>query len=249
MLTDFIKSDGTIIGAIGFAMENNDLFVFKTKAIVLCSGCSSFKPDGWPVSELTGDGEAMAFRAGAKIGGKEFNEIKSTSATYPAATMGMFLWEKDEPGISTEPDPGPPQCQALRGINAEGREVYGLVGSNFMELEFEAHAGRAPILSPSRQKTELIQRVGGAAVGISIHTSGGIWPSSTKCDTSLPGLYVAGDSCATMQVGSVYPGVGYAICGASVTGARAGFSAAEFAKSSKLQNFDHNDFFHFKENL
>jgi len=233
MLTDFVRADGAIIGAVGIAMETNDLYVFRAKAVVLCSGCSSFKPDGWPVSELTGDGEAMAFRVGAQISGKEFNEIKSASAIYPAATMGMFLWEKNEPIVNTEPDPGPPQCQPLRGINAEGKEVFGLVGSNFIELELEAHAGRAPIFSPSRQVKELIPRVGGAAAGISIHTSGGVWPVSTKCDTNLPGLYVAGDSCGTMQVGAVYPGVGYGICGASVTGARAGVNAAEYAKAAK----------------
>jgi succinate dehydrogenase/fumarate reductase flavoprotein subunit len=31
-----------------------------------------------------------------------------------------------------------------------------------------------------------------------------------------------------MQVGAVYPGVGYGLCGASVTGARAGLGAAEY---------------------
>jgi succinate dehydrogenase/fumarate reductase flavoprotein subunit len=41
-----------------------------------------------------------------------------------------------------------------------------------------------------------------------------------------------------MQVGAVYPGVGYGICGASVTGARAGISAAEYAKAAKSPQSD-----------
>lgn len=240
MLTDLLEQDGRIVGAMGFAMETADLYIFKAKAVVMCSGCSSFKPDGWPVSELTGDGEAMAFRAGAEITGKEFNEPKSTSAIHPAPTMGM-RWKKEEDSINTGPAAGPPQIQSLKGINAEGTEVFGLVGSNFIELEFEAHAGRAPIFSRTPGAQELIPHIGGAASGMSIHTSEGLWPLSTKCDTILPGLYAAGDSCGNMQVGSVYPGVGYAICGASVTGARAGVSAAEYAKQAETVDVDQDE--------
>ena len=46
MLTDLTMSDGAVTGAIGVAMETNDIYVFKAKAVALCSGCSSFKPDG-----------------------------------------------------------------------------------------------------------------------------------------------------------------------------------------------------------
>ncbi len=247
MLTDLVRSGNAITGALGFAMETGDLYVFKAKAVVLCSGCSSFKPDGWPVSELTGDGEAMAFRAGAEIAGKEFNEIKSGSALFPAVTHGLIFWQKNEPVVSDEPDPGPPQCQPLKGVNAEGTEVYGLVGSNFIELELEAHAGRAPIMWAPQG--EPAPRMGGMAAGISIHTSGGVWPSSTGCDTNLPGLYVAGDCCSTMQVGAVYPGVGYASCGASVTGARAGTSAAEYARAGKGLGTDEQQILRLKKAL
>jgi len=241
MMTDLLKQDGRIVGGMGIAMESADLYVFKAKAVVMCSGCSSFKPDGWPVSSLTGDGEAMAFRAGAEITGKEFNEPKSTSAIHPAPTMGMFLWRRDESSVSTRPDPGPPQVQALKGVNAEGTEVFGLVGSNFIELEFEAHAGRAPILSRTPEVQELIPMVGGAASGMSIHTAEGLWPVDTNGATTLEGLFAAGDSCGTMQVGAVYPGVGYAICGASVTGARAGRGAAKYAMQADKPEIDEKE--------
>jgi len=241
MMTDLLKQDGRIVGGMGVAMESADLYVLKAKAVVMCSGCSSFKPDGWPVSSLTGDGEAMAFRAGAEITGKEFNEPKSTSAMHPAPTMGMLLWRRDESSVSTRPDPGPPQVQELKGVNAEGTEVFGLVGSNFIELEFEAHAGRAPILSRTPEVQELIPRVGGAASGMSIHTAEGLWPVDTNGATTLEGLFAAGDSCGTMQVGAVYPGVGYGICGASVTGARAGRGAAKYAMQAVKPEIDEKE--------
>ena len=242
MITDLIKQDGRIVGAVGIAMESNDFHVFKAKAVIMCAGGSSFKPDGWPVSELTGDGDAMAYRAGAEISGKEFNEPKSTNADYPAVTMGMFLWKAEKEGQSLG-DHSPPQVHKVKCINAHGEEIVGIPGANYLELEFEAHAGRAPVyqsMGPEGMSKDgegattpvqkgLAERIGGSASGLSTHTSEGLWPINTKCATTLPGLYAAGDACSTMQVGAVYPGVGYGLCGASVTGARAGLGAAEYA--------------------
>ncbi|MBW2030772.1 MAG: FAD-binding protein [Deltaproteobacteria bacterium] len=104
VVTDLVKHEEKVVGAMGFPLDTNDLYVFQAKAVVICSGGSAFKPDGWPVSELTGDGDAMAYRIGAEIGGKEFNEPKSTNAQLPGPTMGMFLWKKEESNWSS---PGP----------------------------------------------------------------------------------------------------------------------------------------------
>ena len=252
MLTDLIKSDGSVRGAMGFEIENGELYVFSAKAVILCTGCSSYKPDGWPVAELTGDGEAMAFRAGAVIGGKEFNEIKYTDAAYPAANFCLFLWEKEEEKLINCKITVPPQCRTFKGINAEGMEITGPAGSNFMELEFEAHAGKAPVYWKEfglSGKDKLCKMTGAAALGMNVHTTGGVWPKSMKCDTNVPGLYVAGDSCASMQSGAVYPGVGYAIAGASVTGTRAGLSAAEYAGNILLKKIYPDDYKRFKGEL
>jgi succinate dehydrogenase/fumarate reductase flavoprotein subunit len=127
-----------------------------------------------------------------------------------------------------------------------GEEIIGIAGANYLELEFEAHAGRAPVyqdMGPEGKRDVagdqgrmrpvrpgLVPRIGGAASGAAVHTSEGLWPVDTRGTTNLPGLYAAGDSCSTMQVGAVYPGVGYALCGAAVSGARAGVAAAEYAR-------------------
>ncbi|MFC1909360.1 FAD-dependent oxidoreductase [Chloroflexota bacterium] len=232
MITDLLKQDGRIAGAMGIAVDSYDLYIFKAKATVMCSGCASYKPNGWPVSELTADGEVMAYRAGAEISGKEFNEMKSTNADYPAVTMGMG-WARLEAGEAPPVGSGPPQVQIIKCVNAEGTVVRGLPGSNFMELEFEAHAGRAPLFAGIGEEQRKIIRTGGGAAGLSVHASDGVWPVNTQCATSLPGLFAAGDSCANMQCGSVYPGVGYGLAGASVTGARAGMGAADYVRQVK----------------
>jgi succinate dehydrogenase/fumarate reductase flavoprotein subunit len=242
MITDLLQQSGRIVGAAGFAMETGDFHVFRSRAVVMCTGGSSFKPDGWPVSELTGDGDAMAYRAGAAISGKEFNEPKSTNVAFPAATMGMTLWMAERDGISVTGHK-PPQVNTVKCVNAEGEEIIGLPGANCLELEFEAHAGRAPVyqnMGPEGSARDddypfghkgLSRRVGGAASGLSVHTADGLWPVNTNCATTLPGLFAAGDACCTMEVGAVYPGVGEAILGAVVTGARAGLGAAEYART------------------
>lgn len=234
MVTDLLKDDGRIVGAVGMAVDSYDLYVFRAKATVMCSGGSGFRPPGWPVAELTGDGDMMAYRAGAVISGKEFNEIKSTNADYPAMTMSMGVWfgQAGKKGIPPNTSlGGPPQVNALKGINVEGNEIRGLAGSNFIELELEAHAGRAPLYAAnSPERTNV--RIGGAAAGLSVHTCEGIWPVDAQCATNLPGLYAAGDSCCSMQVGATYGGVGYALAGASVTGARAGLAASEYARQA-----------------
>jgi len=237
MLTDLLKQDGRIVGAMGVAVDSYDLYIFKAKATVMCSGCASYRPSGWPISELTADGEVMAYQAGAEISGKEFNEIKSTNADYPAVTMGMG-WIRRETREGPPSDSGPPQVHVIKCVNALGAEVRGLPGSNFMELEFEAHAGRAPVFSGVGERRLENRRTGGAAAGLSVHTSEGIWPINTKCATSLPGLFAAGDSCASMQCGSVYPGVGYGLAGAAVTGARAGLGAAEYVSQAEKPAVD-----------
>ena len=233
MVTDLLKDDGRIAGAVGMAVDSYDTYEFRARATVICSGGSSFKPAGWPVHGLTGDGDMMAYRAGAVISGKEFNEIKSTSADYPGMTMSMSIWMKMA-GKETPPNTalgGPPQVPAVKGINALGEEIVGLAGSGFMELEFEAAAGRAPVYAATSPPGTNV-RVGGAAAGLAVHTTEGIWPVDLHGTTDLPGLYAAGDSCCTMGIGAVYFGVGNALAGASVTGARAGTAAAEFARQS-----------------
>ena len=223
MVTDLLKQAGKIVGAIGIPMGSKDLYIFKAKATVMCAGAGGFKPPGWPISELTADADAMAYRAGAEITGKEFADTHPTSAEHPA-----YL------GFSKRR--GRPPFGKL--INAEGNEIPGR-GTLFLDMEFEAHAGRAPITMETPEGNSI--RIGGASSGMSVHKAEGIWPVDKKCATSLPGLYAAGDSYGTMQSGAVYGTIGLALSGASVTGARAGWGAAEYALQAEKPAVDDED--------
>ena len=63
MISDLLKQDGRVVGAIGFPMESYDLYIFKAKATVISTGFSSL---------TTGEGDAIAYRAGAELTTKEF---------------------------------------------------------------------------------------------------------------------------------------------------------------------------------
>ncbi len=85
MITHLIKQEGRIAGAAGFRLDSAETVLFRARAVVLCTGAGGFKPNGFPVCDLTHDGSIMAYRIGAKITGKEWNDGHFTRADNPAA--------------------------------------------------------------------------------------------------------------------------------------------------------------------
>ena len=83
-MTELLKKDGQVVGAVGFPMEQDKAIVIFARTVVISTGCGTFKTPGWPGSSITHDGEAMAFRVGAEISGKEFVDPHVTNYEYPA---------------------------------------------------------------------------------------------------------------------------------------------------------------------
>lgn len=219
MIVELIKQDGLITGAIGISTTRWNLYVIKAKATIICAGSGGFKPvGGWPIGDLTGDGHAMAYRAGAEITGKEFEDFHS----------GMI---RREGGIMLTMSPL---------VDSQHREVGGLFG---VGLDLEAHAGRAPFF---RGKDEVFSNT---ALGMSVHTAEGIWPVDENCSSGIPGLYAAGDSCATYVTGAQYSLGGSGTCTAAVTGSLAGIAAASFALQAKLPKNDEENLNRLKEGI
>lgn len=80
MITHLIKENGRVVGASGFSLDKPNLIHFKAKTVILCSGSGGFKPSGFPVCDLTHDGTIMAYKIGAKVTGKEWNDGHPGSA-------------------------------------------------------------------------------------------------------------------------------------------------------------------------
>ena len=85
MITDFLTYNNRVAGAVGINILNGEYFVFKAKAIVLATGgMLEIYPYSTGPVELTGDGHAMAFRAGAELVDIEF----------PMFIPGAFIWPR-----------------------------------------------------------------------------------------------------------------------------------------------------------
>lgn len=73
MITDLLTKGNRVVGAVGLDLRTGEFVIVRAKAIVLATG-------GWPKAYsftnhpegLTGDGQAMAYRAGAELVDTEF---------------------------------------------------------------------------------------------------------------------------------------------------------------------------------
>lgn len=110
MITNLIKEDGRICGAAGFSLDDATVHVFTAKSVILCTGAGGFKPNGFPICDLTHDGTVMAYNIGAKVTGKEWNDGHSGQSENPAACYdgwrGMFDRKPGTTGVEIHHDLG-----------------------------------------------------------------------------------------------------------------------------------------------
>ncbi len=89
-----LTNDGRICGAIGYWRETGRFIVFKAKAVILATGGvgKSFKitSNSW---EYTGDGQAIAFEAGADLIDMEFVQFHPTGMIWPLSVKGTLVTE------------------------------------------------------------------------------------------------------------------------------------------------------------
>jgi succinate dehydrogenase / fumarate reductase flavoprotein subunit len=93
-ITDLLKEDGKIAGAFGYWRESGRFVQFDAPAVVLATGGigKSFKvtSNSW---EYTGDGHALALRAGASLINMEFVQFHPTGMVWPPSVKGILVTE------------------------------------------------------------------------------------------------------------------------------------------------------------
>ncbi|MFC2008309.1 FAD-dependent oxidoreductase [Chloroflexota bacterium] len=257
MITDLLTSDGVlptageVVGAIGLHTQKGDPLFFKAKAVVIATGPFTSKSHlVMFVNELTGDGQAAAFRAGAELTGMEF------------ATHGTFSY-LEKAGIRLL---GQSKFQGLGAtfINGLGEKVmdkydpvlkeratFALIGQALVNEVLE---GRGPIYLDMRHfSDEVIEQLwrilpqsmrGLTQAGLDIQKAAveikpvaslsGTGPGAgikvgVSCETNIPRLYAAGNAAKVPQGVANWGGVPQAF--ANVSGYRAGENAAKTAKT------------------
>jgi succinate dehydrogenase / fumarate reductase flavoprotein subunit len=94
-VTDLFKgADGAITGAFGYWRETGSFIAFEAPSVVLATGGigKSFKvtSNSW---EYTGDGHALALRAGASLINMEFVQFHPTGMVWPPSVKGLLVTE------------------------------------------------------------------------------------------------------------------------------------------------------------
>jgi succinate dehydrogenase / fumarate reductase, flavoprotein subunit len=99
-----LKQDGRVVGAFGYDRERGRFLVFRAKAVVLATGgigrAYKITSNSW---EYTGDGHALAYRAGAELIDMEFVQFHPTGMVWPPSVCGILVTEgvRGEGGILT----------------------------------------------------------------------------------------------------------------------------------------------------
>lgn len=264
LVVDLLKTDGRVCGALILDVESGEFVAVSAKATILATGgwhqayAFSAGPD-----EATGDGQAMAFRAGAELIDMEMVTFAPNILLAPPRHRGS-LWFYILPGtllnsngdafLSWE-DPKVAKLALTSEWNkllfskASMREVLagrgGPLGGVFLSMKHlplnlfdalkEEHVGwrfQGDDFSAlmERMRAGYAAEVGPAAE----YFEGGI-RINERCETSLPGLYAAGE-CAGGLFGANR--VAAATTEMLVQGAIAGREAGRAACSKKLPEPD-----------
>lgn len=93
-VTDLLKDGDKMAGAFGYWRETGRFVVFEAPSVILATGGigKSFKvtSNSW---EYTGDGHALALRAGAALINMEFVQFHPTGMVWPPSVKGLLVTE------------------------------------------------------------------------------------------------------------------------------------------------------------
>ena len=103
-ITDILKENGKVSGAYGYWRETGEEVLFEAPAVVIATGGvgKTFKitSNSW---EGTGDGHALALKAGANLVDMEFLQFHPTGMVWPPSVRGILVTEsvRGEGGVLT----------------------------------------------------------------------------------------------------------------------------------------------------
>jgi succinate dehydrogenase / fumarate reductase flavoprotein subunit len=118
-LVDLVTDGPRVAGAFGYERERGRFLLFGAKAVVLATGgigrAYRITSNSW---ESTGDGHALAYRAGADLIDMEFVQFHPTGMIWPPSVQGILVTE---------------------GVRGEGGVLRNRLGDRFMFKEIPAN--------------------------------------------------------------------------------------------------------------
>jgi succinate dehydrogenase flavoprotein subunit len=249
-VTRLLTDGGRVAGAFGYWRENGRFIVFKAKSVVIATGGIG---KAWPVTsnswEYTGDGMTLAYEAGAELMDMEFVQFHPTGMVWPPGVQGLLVTEavRGEGGILRNKlgerfmEKYDPKRMELSTRDVVARSIYTEVkegrgtehGGAYLDISHKpADYVKKKLPSMYHQFKELADvdiTKGPMEVGPTCHyMMGGIRVDAETAQSTLPGLFAAGEAAAGLH-GSNRLG-GNSLSDLLVFGRRAGLAAAEHAK-------------------
>ncbi len=254
MATRIIVQDGRAIGAVGFDVREGDFVVIQAKAVILSTGAcgrlglpdSGYLYGTYENPTNAGDGYSMAYHAGAELSNiecfqinpliKDYNGpacayVSSPFGAYTANAQGhrfiscdywsgqmmLEVWKELNSGK------GPIQLKMTHLDENTIAEIESILWANERPSRERFHAGRGEDYRTAGVEMNISE------IGLcSGHSASGVWVNE-RAQTSVPGLYAAGDLASVPH--------NYMI-GAFVYGRIAGEQAIDYISSLEHQQPD-----------
>jgi len=257
-ITRLLKDGDRVAGAFGYWREQGRFVVFRAKSVVIATGGIG---KAWPITsnswEYTGDGMALTYEAGAELMDMEFVQFHPTGMVWPPGVQGILVTEavRGEGGILRNKagerfmERYDKQRMELstrdvvaRAIYTEVREGRGTEhGGAYLDISHKpAEYVKRKLPSMYHQFLELADvdiTKRPMEVGPTCHyMMGGIRVDGETAQSSLPGLFAAGEAAAGLH-GANRLG-GNSLSDLLVFGRRAGLAAAKHANSARPASID-----------
>jgi len=251
-----LDQKGNCAGAIVYNLETREYFTIKANATIISTGgfgrLHINEYDTTNHYGATCDGPVIAYRAGAKLLYMDSVQYHPTGAAYPEQIAGflvtekvrgaggqvlnkegkIFVYPKEPRDVETaaiireclEKRMGIKDHYGRYGVWLDSPIIEQIQGEGFIEREYPAMVRQFKRFNIDMTKEPLF-------VYPTLHYQNGGIEINDRCETNIPGLFVAGEASGGLHGRNRL--MGNSILDYNVFGRRAGIYAAEYAKKHK----------------
>ena len=252
-----LDEEGKCAGGVLYNLETEEYFIVKAKAVIIATGgYGRLHIRGFDTTNhygATGDGLILAYRAGAKLLYMDSVQYHPTGAVFPEQIAGFLITEKIR-GAGGQPvnkygelfvfprEPRDVESAAFiqeclerkkgiktpsgrLGIWLDSPLIDMLQGEGFIKKQFPAMLRQFIRYGIDIRKEPML-------VYPTLHYQNGGVEIDARCETNLPGLYVAGEASGGVHGRNRL--MGNSVLDYNVFGRRAGQYAAAYVKTAKL---------------
>jgi len=252
-----LDSRGRCAGGILYNIETEEYFTVKAKTTLNATGgYGRLHIRGFDTTNhygATGDGLIMSYRAGAKLLFMDSVQYHPTGSVFPEQIAGFLITEKIR-GAGGQPlnkdgelfvfpreprdvessaiirecvekNNGIPTPSGRVGVWLDSPLIEMLQGDGYIEKQFPAMLRQFIRYNIDIRKEPML-------IFPSLHYQNGGVEINPKCETNIPGLYVAGEASGGVHGRNRL--MGNSVLDYNVFGRRAGKFAAEYSKKVKL---------------